>query len=94
MEELAQVKKYMRVEHDEDDELIAALYAAAGLYLEAAGVRAPAEASPLYNLALWGLTLHYYDHRDDVGSEAAFPLGLRPVINQLKALGLSEVGGL
>lgn len=82
-EDLAAVKQYMKVEHDDEDDLIWALYQAARCYL---GVREPKEKNPLYDLALWRLTLHYYDHRDSVGNEAEFPMGLRPIINQLKAL--------
>lgn len=82
-EDLAAVKQYMKVEQDDEDELISALYQAAKLYL---GVREPKEKNSLYDLALWRLTLHYYDHRDSVGNEAEFPVGLRPIINQLKAL--------
>jgi hypothetical protein len=73
-EYLEAVKRYMRVDGDEDDGVIAALYEAAVLYLKNAGVR-ETEAS---------LPLHYYDHRDAVGSEAEIPVGLRPVLNQLK----------
>lgn len=88
---LAAVKKYMRVDGTDDDDVIAALYAAAVLYLQNAGIKPPADGGALYNLAVWGLTLYYYDHRDDVGSEGGFPVGLRPVINQLKLL--VESGG-
>lgn len=83
-EYLAAVKRYMRVDGDEDDEVIAALYEAAVLYLRNAGVDEERETLPLYNLCVWSLTLHYYDHRDAVGTESAFPIGLRPILNQLK----------
>ena len=81
---LAAVKEYMRVETDEDDTLITTLYNAAEQYLGNAGVWKTAENSALYMLALHGLTLHYYDHRDSEGDETAFPSALRPVLNQLK----------
>lgn len=86
--ELEGVKRYMRVDPDftEDDEIIRALYAAAALYLRNAGIEAPDGGRELYDLAVWGLTLFYYDHRDAVGDEAAFPIGLRPIITQLKLL--------
>lgn len=84
---LAAVKRYMRVDGDEDDAVIGALFEAAVLYLRDAGIEEPAEASALYDLATWGLTLHYYDHRDAVGTEASFPTGLRPIITQLKLVG-------
>lgn len=83
-DKLAAVKRYMRIDGNDDDEIIAALQDAAILYLQNAGIEKPAEDSPLYNLAVWSLTLHYYDHRDSVGNEASFPIGLRPIINQLK----------
>ena len=86
-EELAAVKAYMRIDGDEDDAIIKALYCAAVLYLKNAGIEEPSEYPSLYNLAVWSLTLHYYDHRDSVGNEASFPTGLRPIINQLKLLG-------
>lgn len=84
---LTAVKAYMRVDGDADDAIIADLYNAAVLYLKNAGIEEPKEETSLYNLAVWSLTLHYYDHRDAVGNEASFPAGLRPIINQLKLMG-------
>lgn len=84
-EELKAVKQFMKLDGvDDDDDVVKALYAAAKIYLKNGGVEQPAEDPELYNLALWSLTLHYYDHRDAVGNEAAIPIGLRPIINQLK----------
>lgn len=95
-DKLAAVKRYMRVDGNEDDAVISALYQAAVLYLREAGIEEPADGSALYDLATWGLTLHYYDHRDAVGTEASFPTGLRPIITQLKLTGairgVSETG--
>ncbi len=80
-------KAYMRVDGDGEDTLIASLCDAAEGYLTRAGCRRSetdtAQAAQ-YDLALWSLTLHYYDHRDAVGTEAPLPLGLPPVITQLK----------
>ena len=86
-ERLAAVKRYMRVDGDEDDEVIAALYAAAVLYLNNAGISELPSGTALYDLAVWSLTLHYYDHRDAVGNEASIPTGLRPIITQLQLSG-------
>lgn len=77
-------KKYMRVDGEDEDDVILALMSAAQAYLERAGITPERSPAAQYDLALWGLTLHYYDHRDAVGNETAFPVGLRPVINQLK----------
>lgn len=85
--QLAEVKAYMRIDGDADDAVIKVMYKAAVRYLENAGIKEPLEDPALYKLAVWGLTLNYYDHRDSVGNEASFPIGLRPVINQLKLMG-------
>lgn len=85
---LAACKSYMRVDGDEDDELILrTLMPAAKTYLSNAGIPEPKETDSLYTLAVYALTLHYYDHRDAVGDEEAIPTNLRPVINQLKHCG-------
>lgn len=88
--ELAAVKRYMRIEGTDEDSVIKPLLAAAKLYLKNAGVEAPTADADLYNLAVWSLTNHYYDHRDDVGSEPGIPQGLRPILTQLK---LTAMGG-
>lgn len=84
-------KKYMRVDGEDEDDVILALMSAAQAYLERAGITPERSPAAQYDLALWGLTLHYYDHREAVGSEAAFPIGLRPVINQLKLTAVSKL---
>lgn len=84
-------KRYMRVDGEDEDEVILALMAAAQAYLERAGITQERSPAAQYDLALWGLTLHYYDHREAVGNEAAFPIGLRPLINQLKLTAVSNL---
>ena len=84
---------YMHVDEDDDnverirDEFIPAAKA----YLRGGGIEEPDGSDPLdaalYKLAFHSLTLHYYDHRDSTGTEAPIPLGLRPIINQLKHSG-------
>lgn len=75
---------YMRVDEDVGHRIEREFMPAAKAYLEGAGIPEPSEDSPLYTMAVHALTLHYYDHRDAVGEEAPFPVGLRPIINQLK----------
>lgn len=84
-EVIAGVKSYMHAE-DESDEVVFPLIRAAIEYLDHAGIEAPEtrEESESYMLCVKALTLHYYDHRDSVNGEAPIPLGLRPIINQLK----------
>lgn len=103
--DLAAVMDYMRVDDqglDDQDKgtqaaVIEALIAGAVEYLGNAGIPEPGpeEASELYDLAVKALTLHWYDHRDDVGSESAVPNGVRPVITQLKLLwAVKRTGGV
>lgn len=103
--DLAAVKDYMRIDDQdlEDQEkatqeaVIKALIAGAVEYLGNAGIPEPGpeEVSELYDLAVKALTLHWYDHRDDVGNESAVPNGVRPVITQLKLLwAVKRAGGV
>lgn len=80
----------MHVDGTDDDALITNLMAAAREYLKNTGITEPEDPSTegcLYRTALYSITLHYYDHRDSVGDEAAFPIGTRLIVNQLKHLG-------
>ena len=94
-EELQKVKQYLRVDTGEDDALIGALMEAAKRYLKNAGVDEPETEDPLYTLALYRLTLFYYDQRSDAeaGSDAKLTPGLNSMILQLRysaAAGASE----
>lgn len=80
--QLAACKQYMRVDYLTDDDLITTLMEAALDYLNLTGT---APLTQKQTLAVHVLTLHWYDHRDDVSSVAAFPAGVRPIINQIKA---------
>lgn len=85
VENLPRLKQYMRVDHDEDDALIQALWSAAVAYLQNSGIKD--DRSELYWLAAAGLTLHWYDGAPTVvGSSENISLGLRHIINQLKLL--------
>lgn len=82
--QLKACKAYMRVDGDFEDALISALYSAATEYLTGAGIARTTENANMYDLAAQALALHYYDHRDAVGTEAVMPQGIRPIITQLK----------
>lgn len=81
---LADCKRYMRVDGTEDDAVILSLMGGAAMYLGRCGVLPGDAPDVLYNLALWALTLHWYDHRDDVGNEASVPKNVQNVIEQCK----------
>lgn len=83
--DLGALKGYMRVTHDLEDDLIQGLADAAAQYLEDAGIFEPASPSELYSLAVYGLVLHWYDNRNVIAyNRSEIPMGLRPIINQLK----------
>ena len=101
--DLDAIKGYMRFDdlaeglsEDEvsaQESIIIALAAGAVEYLRNAGIPEPEEPSELYNLAVKSLVLHWYDHRDDVGSESSVPNGIRPVITQLKLVAAAKRAG-
>lgn len=51
------------------------------IYLEGAPVLKTEENADLYWFLVAAMTLHAYDHRDEVGF---VPAGVRPILNQLK----------
>lgn len=103
--DLEAIKSYMRFDDlaaglsaDEtaaQEALIQALAAGAVEYLGNAGIPEPGQEAPseLYDLCVKALTLHWYDHRDDVGDESSVPNGVRPVITQLKLLSAARRAG-
>ncbi len=84
---------YMRHDNDRELPVVEGCFDAACAYLKKAGIADPRDVpmpngtepdTSQYDLAVNSLTLYYFDHRDDVGAEAPFPVGLRAIINQLK----------
>lgn len=85
--ELTELKEYLRIDTDAEDTLLMSMQDAAVDYLSAAGI--PQQDTERYKLAVKGLVLHFYDHRDD--SEPV-GRGVQLLINQLK-LGGTETDG-
>lgn len=79
------VKRYCRIDGDEEDGLLADLIDAAKGYLAGAGIDDPATDDRRYALAVMALVLHYYDYRGltEAPAPSAIP-GIRNLINQLK----------
>ncbi len=74
---------YMKAE--EDPGTGKAMLDAAAQYMIKLGV--PAEKigeDPVLDLTIKSLALHWFDHRDSVGDESAFPNGIRPLITMYK----------
>lgn len=85
-ERLDACKRYMKVDYDEDDELIAGLMQANDAYLSSAGVRrdvCPAQ----HDLIVHAMTLQMYDTRGTDTPQQALetvPPLVRHMFNQLK----------
>ena len=89
---LEDVKSYGRIDGDEDDALLAGLTGAAEEYLSNAGVTPENASASLYQLAVKGIVLHWYENRAavDGGSPKDFEPGVRMVINQLKNMSILD----
>ena len=85
-ERLAACKRYMRVDYEDDDELIAGLMQANDAYLSSAGVRR--DVSPAqHDLIVQAMTLQMYDARGTDTPQQALetvPPLVRQMFNQLK----------
>lgn len=83
---LIYVIQYMKAEDiveavPSEKDLIRNLCMAIRIYLMEAPVLETDENADLYWFLVGAMTLHAYDHRDEVGF---VPAGVRPVLNQLK----------
>ena len=83
---LETVKAYARIDGDEEDALLENLTNAAEEYLTNAGIDPGLSAPALYQLAVCGIVLHWYEQRNIATGAAPtdFPVGIRLTINQLK----------
>ena len=83
---LEAVKAYARIDGDEEDALLDSLTNAAEEYLANAGIDPGLSAPALYQLAVCGIVLHWYEQRNIATGAAPtdFPVGIRLTINQLK----------
>lgn len=92
MVEISDVKEYLRVDTDSDDEQIASLMSAAKEYLKNAGITENyAKESKLYNLAVCMLVVNWYDNRCPVGqANEKMKFSLNAIMQQLKWVDLDE----
>ena len=83
---LETVKAYARIDGDEEDALLKSLPNAAEEYLTNAGIDPGLSAPALFQLAVCGIVLHWYEQRNIATGAAPtdFPVGIRLTINQLK----------
>ena len=82
-ERLSLCKKYMIIDHDEDDMLISSLMSAVDAYLYNAGVSREVDTF-LYDAIANDMVLRMYDGRDDDIEHAATSQIARQMLTQLK----------
>lgn len=82
---LTALKRHCHIDHNDDDQQLEQLYAAAVEYMDGAGVPTPAagaDNAARYQLCVFSLVNDWYDGTATTG---ACTVGLRQLINQLKA---------
>lgn len=87
--ELSEIKEYIRVDYDDDDELLEELKGAAEEYLINAGIEVNYK-SRLYKLAIKMLVIHWYENRETVliGSlSKSIEYSLAAILKQLRYCG-------
>lgn len=90
---LQDIKLYLKIDHDEEDDFLIGLLKASELYLENAGCKRNYE-SELYSLAVKMLVSHWYENRCITGNIGNLELSLNSIIVQLrevKTKGAEEV---
>lgn len=85
-ERLDYVIRYAKLEaivaaNPDEKVIVTGICKATMIYLEGAPVLETAENAELYWFLVAAMTLHAYDHRDEVGF---VPQGVRPILNHLK----------
>lgn len=85
MKSLEKAKEYLRIDGDQDDELLGLLINAAKEYMSNSGVKE--QESDLYQLGIMMLVTHWYENREPVSVTLphALTMGLQSVILQLKS---------
>ena len=79
-----ELKKYLKIEFEDDDELLAILFDAAKETLAQSGVSETVSDKNKYKLAIYMLVAHYYENRGEAGSGNAMPPGMPGIIEQLR----------
>lgn len=80
--ELEELKLYLRIDHDEEDDLLSALLVSADNYFKNAGCNT--NNGHLYELALKILVSHWYENREIVGKADSLSHSLDSIIIQLR----------
>lgn len=88
---LDEVKKYLRIDGDEDNDILTLLISGAEEYLRDAGVPNTLRDSSRYKLAVMLYVALYYENRDPSEADSKFNFALESLILQLRAAGGANV---
>ncbi|GAB4073676.1 hypothetical protein GCM10028778_11790 [Barrientosiimonas marina] len=83
--DIEDVKHYMRIDGDEDDQFISSLIEAAKIYiLNSTGIK-PDESDALHQLVVKILCVHWYENRGakDLESRAPMEFSVESIMNQI-----------
>lgn len=85
MELREKVKEYLRIDGNQDDEMLELLVKSAKEYMENAGVKE--QSSDLYRLGIMMLVTHWFENREQISGTVPHTLamGLQSIILQLKS---------
>ena len=87
--DLQEVKLYLKIDHDEEDDFLTGLLKASELYLENAGCKTNYE-NKLYSLAVKMLVSHWYENRCITGNLGYLEFSLNSIIIQLREVKVDE----
>ena len=79
---IEEIKLYLRLDHDDEDDLLEGLLSSAAIYLKNAGCTVTE--GELYNLAIKILVSHWYENRELTGKADKIAYSLDNIITQLK----------
>ena len=86
---IEEIKLYLGVDNDEEDELLKQLLLASEQYLLNSGCEIDYE-NELYSLAIKLLISHFYENRTITGENKHLNFSLSSIIPQLKKLGFKD----
>ena len=87
--DIKDIKLFLRIDHDEEDDFLQGLLKASELYLENAGCKTNYD-NELYSLAVKLLVSHWYENRCITGNLGYLEFSLNSIITQLRDVKIKD----